>query len=691
MTATEARSADDAAGPRRRRCRSAADAMAVPPAAIAQLTVPADAGRGDRSALRPCPVAVAMPTSRRAPPCRPQPRPRPARRYPVASANRVGADRPGQRPTAAVPAPQPPQPTDTAAPTPPPAATPAAAPSAAATRRSRPLPRRPRRPRLRGPATQPAVAPRGARVSANAGGAGRISAISRRRHAGEAGRKDIGSAAANLPANHSAAPRGQPAHRPPRPRPPRRSQPRAPQQRTRHAPSAAAATPTASRTANAEPAAQPVPAEGRAKTAARHRDAAGARRTGGRAPRRTRIARAADRASGTDRRCQPGNVPMATARTPRILPRPRPSRGRSHASPAAPRKRARSSPPMRAPVAGRRARGRDRGARARRHEPLRDPARPAGARPHRRAPSRRPRRQRVVAPDRRALRDARSVAPRRACARARAPEGRPQDRRAGTRILAARPDGGPRQQRSRERLTQNRLVIADDEAQPVAAASEPIRTPHSGSAPASTSAFKELNHGRLTAITPTPIRTPPRRCGTRGHVARPWRANFEQFLKLLTTQLKNQNPLDPLDTNQFTQQLVQFAQVEQQINMNQPLTTLIALQQTTQTTQAIGLVGATVTVGGDTADLSNGIASWSFSPAKTAPATITIKDATGQTAYSGSYTVSPGSRTSPGTARATTAPSGRTASTRSRSSPRIRPGSRLRCRPRSPASSTAST
>ena len=39
--------------------------------------------------------------------------------------------------------------------------------------------------------------------------------------------------------------------------------------------------------------------------------------------------------------------------------------------------------------------------------------------------------------------------------------------------------------------------------------------------------------------------------------------NFSQFLALLTTQLKNQNPLDPLDTNQFTQQLVQFAQVEQ--------------------------------------------------------------------------------------------------------------------------------
>jgi flagellar basal-body rod modification protein FlgD len=47
-------------------------------------------------------------------------------------------------------------------------------------------------------------------------------------------------------------------------------------------------------------------------------------------------------------------------------------------------------------------------------------------------------------------------------------------------------------------------------------------------------------------------------------------SNFTTFLQLLTTQLKNQNPLDPLDTNQFTQQLVEFAQVEQQMKSNKP-------------------------------------------------------------------------------------------------------------------------
>ena len=65
--------------------------------------------------------------------------------------------------------------------------------------------------------------------------------------------------------------------------------------------------------------------------------------------------------------------------------------------------------------------------------------------------------------------------------------------------------------------------------------------------------------------------------------------NFTTFLQLLTTQLKNQNPLDPLDTNQFTQQLVQFAQVEQQLKSNDQLQTLVSLQQTAQQTQALAL------------------------------------------------------------------------------------------------------
>src|SRR6266404_9939054 len=76
--------------------------------------------------------------------------------------------------------------------------------------------------------------------------------------------------------------------------------------------------------------------------------------------------------------------------------------------------------------------------------------------------------------------------------------------------------------------------------------------------------------------------------------------NFQSFLTLLTTQLQNQNPLDPLDTNQFTQQLVEFAGVQQQLDTNSQLTTLVSLQQSAQSTQALIYVGNTVAVDGST-------------------------------------------------------------------------------------------
>src|ERR1700712_651132 len=89
--------------------------------------------------------------------------------------------------------------------------------------------------------------------------------------------------------------------------------------------------------------------------------------------------------------------------------------------------------------------------------------------------------------------------------------------------------------------------------------------------------------------------------------------NFQSFLQLLTTQLQNQNPLDPLDTNQFTQQLVEFAGVQQQLNTNDSLATLVSLQQTAQSTQALGFVGKTAVVNGSTAVMTNAAATWQVS------------------------------------------------------------------------------
>lgn len=121
-------------------------------------------------------------------------------------------------------------------------------------------------------------------------------------------------------------------------------------------------------------------------------------------------------------------------------------------------------------------------------------------------------------------------------------------------------------------------------------------------------------------------------------------SNFQSFLQLLTTQLKNQNPLDPLDTNQFTQQLVQFAQVEQQMKSNDQLSTLVALEKSTQATTALAYVGSTVVVDGSTAPLANGSATWALNVTKPSTASITIKDATGQTAYTGTFSVNPGNQ-----------------------------------------------
>ncbi len=106
--------------------------------------------------------------------------------------------------------------------------------------------------------------------------------------------------------------------------------------------------------------------------------------------------------------------------------------------------------------------------------------------------------------------------------------------------------------------------------------------------------------------------------------------NFNTFLSLLTTQLKNQNPLDPLDTNQFTQQMVQFTSVEQQLQTNEFLKTLTASAQNASNTEAVSFIGKQITAAGANAELSNGSASWQYSLNRSASnTTITIRDSNG--------------------------------------------------------------
>jgi flagellar basal-body rod modification protein FlgD len=74
--------------------------------------------------------------------------------------------------------------------------------------------------------------------------------------------------------------------------------------------------------------------------------------------------------------------------------------------------------------------------------------------------------------------------------------------------------------------------------------------------------------------------------------------DFDTFLQLLTTQLRNQDPLEPMDTNQFTQQLVQFSGVEQQIQTNSYLENLITSTEAQSVNAAVNYLGSTVTVAG---------------------------------------------------------------------------------------------
>jgi flagellar basal-body rod modification protein FlgD len=156
----------------------------------------------------------------------------------------------------------------------------------------------------------------------------------------------------------------------------------------------------------------------------------------------------------------------------------------------------------------------------------------------------------------------------------------------------------------------------------------------------------------VTATTPTPVTSAPAAAtsgstsssstGTTSSTSTATLAgNFQTFLTLLTTQLQNQNPLDPLDTNQFTAQLVQFASVEQQLKQNDQLTSLINLEKTASSTQALVFVGQNVAVDGSTATF-NGSATWNFNAPANSTATVTISNSAGQTAYTGDFSVASG-------------------------------------------------
>ncbi len=101
-------------------------------------------------------------------------------------------------------------------------------------------------------------------------------------------------------------------------------------------------------------------------------------------------------------------------------------------------------------------------------------------------------------------------------------------------------------------------------------------------------------------------------------------ANFGDFLSLLMTQLQNQDPTSPLDTNEFTSELVQFSSVEQQINTNSSLTQLIQLTQAGEVMQGSATTGKQVTVSSDHVPLQNGKGTIQFTAPAAEPVDIAI-------------------------------------------------------------------
>lgn len=119
--------------------------------------------------------------------------------------------------------------------------------------------------------------------------------------------------------------------------------------------------------------------------------------------------------------------------------------------------------------------------------------------------------------------------------------------------------------------------------------------------------------------------------------------DFDTFLVLLTTQLQQQDPLEPLKSNEFTQQLVQFTGVEQAIATNQNLESVIKLLSGDSVANLVGFIGNTVTAAGDSTALVDGVAEWQYTLEGNADTTaLVITDAAGKIVFETAGEISSG-------------------------------------------------
>lgn len=110
--------------------------------------------------------------------------------------------------------------------------------------------------------------------------------------------------------------------------------------------------------------------------------------------------------------------------------------------------------------------------------------------------------------------------------------------------------------------------------------------------------------------------------------------DMQTFLTLLLTQLQNQDPTSPMDVNQFTQQLVQFSQIEQQIKQNDKLDSILSMLSSQQSSDALQYIGQEVQAVGDTNYLEDGKASWSYGvPDGASSVTLNVYDSEDNLVY----------------------------------------------------------
>jgi flagellar basal-body rod modification protein FlgD len=118
--------------------------------------------------------------------------------------------------------------------------------------------------------------------------------------------------------------------------------------------------------------------------------------------------------------------------------------------------------------------------------------------------------------------------------------------------------------------------------------------------------------------------------------------NFNDFLSMLMTQLKNQDPTQPMDSTQFTSELVQFSSVEQQISTNSNLTQLIQLTQASQIEQSSSMLGKQATVSTNQLALQKGSSQINFNTTTSEPVAIAVYNAAGAQIQSGTFRTNAG-------------------------------------------------